>query len=326
MFEVAGHKEQMRMIKMAFDSQRFAHAYIIYGPDGVGKSVFARYMASLVLCKGDTAHLRNKPCGKCEACHKIISNIHPDVLVSEPVKKGIVVDEIREIIDEIHLRPYEGSKKVIIIKDVQNMTPQAQNAFLKTLEEPDEGSFIIMLTSSLETILETIRSRCQIIRLGRIPEDEVKEYLTDNGVEPENAELAAALSDGIIGNALRMLDEGYMQLRKETVENACSIIKGNVLDVFSMYEWFNQNKNNIDDILDNMVSWYRDLIMLKNTSDKKHIVNRDYYALLVEESQILSYNRLNVIIKMIMDTKEKLRQNVNFEQAIEVMLLNIQEV
>lgn len=326
MFEVAGHNEQMRMIKRAFDSQRFAHAYIIYGPDGVGKSVFARYMASLLLCKGDAAHPMNKPCGKCEACHKIINNIHPDVVFSEPVKRGIVVDEIREIIDEIHLRPYEGSKKVIIIKDVQNMTPQAQNAFLKTLEEPDEGSFIIMLTSSLETILETIRSRCQIIRLGRIPEDEVKEYLIDNGVETENAELAAALSDGIIGNALRMLDGGYMQLRKETVENACSIIKGAVLDVFTMYEWFNKNKNNIDDILDNMISWYRDLIMLKNTSDKKHIVNRDYYELLVEASQILSYNRLNVIIRIIMDTKEKLRQNVNFELAIEVMLLNIQEV
>lgn len=322
MFEVAGHKEQMRMIKRAFDYQRFAHAYIVYGPDGVGKSVFARYMASLVLCKSDG----DKPCGKCEACHKIINNIHPDVVVSQPVKKGIIVDEIRDLIDEIHLKPYEGKYKVIIIKDVQNMTPQAQNAFLKTLEEPEEGTFIIMLTSSLETILETIRSRCQIIRLGRITEDEVRKYLIDKGVEPGKAELAAALSDGIIGNALRILDEGYMQLRKETIENACSIVKGNTLDVFTMYEWFNKNKSNIDDILDNMISWYRDLIILKSTSDKRHIVNRDFYELLVEESQILSYNRLNVIIKIIMDTKEKLRQNVNFELAIEVMLLNIQEV
>jgi len=326
MFEVAGHKEQMRMIKRAFDSQRFAHAYIVYGPDGVGKSVFALYMASLVLCKAEGASSIDKPCGKCEACHKIINNIHPDVVVSEPVKKGIVVDEIRDIIDEIHLRPYEGSRKVIVIKDVQNMTPSAQNAFLKTLEEPEEGTFIIMLTSSLETILETIRSRCQIIRLGRITEDEVRKYLIDKGVEPGKAELAAALSDGIIGNALRILDEGYMQLRKETIENACSIVKGNTLDVFTMYEWFNKNKSNIDDILDNMISWYRDLIILKSTSDKRHIVNRDFYELLVEESQILSYNRLNVIIKIIMDTKEKLRQNVNFELAIEVMLLNIQEV
>jgi DNA polymerase-3 subunit delta' len=326
MFEVAGHKEQMRMIKRAFVSQRFAHAYIVYGPDGVGKSVFALYMASLVLCKADGGDPMHKPCGKCEACHKIINNIHPDVMVSEPVKKGIIVDEIRELIDEIHLKPYEGDYKVIIIKDTQNMTPQAQNAFLKTLEEPDEGSFIIMLTSSLETILETIQSRCQIIRLGRIPEDEVRKYLMDNGIEPERAELAAALSDGIIGNALRMIDEGYMQLRRETVETACSIIKGNALDAFTIYEWFSKNKSSIDDILDNMISWYRDLIMLKSTSDKSHIVSRDYYELLVEESQILSYNRLNVIIKVIMDTKEKLRQNVNFQLAIEVMLLNIQEV
>lgn len=322
MFEVAGHKEQMRMIKRAFDSQRFAHAYIVYGPDGVGKSVLALYMASLVLCKEDGA----KPCGKCEACRKILSGFHPDVVVSEPIKKGMGVDEIRELIDEIRLRPYEGDYKVIIIKDAQNMTPQAQNAFLKTLEEPDNGSFIIMLTSSLETILETIRSRCQIIRLGRIPEYEIKKYLIDNNVEQKKAELAAALSDGIIGNAMRMLDEDYMHLREETVEKACSIIKGNALDAFTMYEWFSKNKSSIDDILDNMISWYRDLIMLKSTSDRRHIINRDYYELLVEESQILSYNRLNVIIKVIMDTKEKLRQNVNYELAIEVMLLNIQEV
>ncbi len=323
MFKVAGQEEQMKMIKRAFEYKRFSHAYILYGPDGVGKSVFAHYMSSLVLCQGTTL---NKPCGSCEACRKIINNIHPDVMVSEPIKKGMGVDEIRELIDEIHLKPYEGSCKVIIIKDTQNMTISAQNAFLKTLEEPDEGSFIIMLTSSLETILQTIRSRSQIIRLGRIPEEEVKRYLIDNGIDEKKAELAAALSDGIIGNALRMLHEGYMQLRKETIECACSIIKGNALDAFTMYEWFSKNKRSIDDILDTMISWYRDLIMLKSASDRRHIINRDYYELLVEESQILSYNRLNVIINMIMDTKEKLRQNVNYELAIEVMLLNIQEV
>lgn len=321
MFKVAGHEEQMETIKRAYKSGKMAHAYIIYGPDGTGKSVLANYMASILLCKG-----KDKPCGVCEACRKIIQGVHPDVVVAEPAKKSMGIDEIRDIIKEIRLKPYEGSCKAIIIKDVQDMTVQAQNAFLKTLEEPEEGSFIIMLTSSLELILETIRSRCQIIRLGRIPEDKVEKYLLDSGIDPDKAELAAALSDGIIGNALRLMDEGFIKLRRETIEAACSIIKGNALDAFNMYEWFGKNKSSIEDILDIMVSWYRDLIMLKNTSGKRHIINRDYYELLVEESQILSYNRLNVIIKIIMDTKEKLRQNVNFELAIEVMLLNIQEV
>lgn len=320
LFEVLGQEFITEAFKRAYKNNRVSHAYIITGPDGTGKSIMAMFMASAILCNGE-----DKPCGKCDACRKIMHGNHPDLKMISPRGKSIGVDYIRDLIDEIYTKPYEGDKKVIIIKNSDSITLQGQNAILKTLEEPSEDTTIIMLAENLNVILQTIQSRCQIIRLGRIPEDKIMAYLKDKGVDERKARAAAGLSDGIVGSAIRFLDEKYIKLRQDVIGRAVEIISENKLDTLKSVDFFIRNRDKIDIILDILTSWYRDIIMLKLTKDKNIIMNMDYYELLVEESQKLSYNRLDSIIDIISSSRKKIKENANYQLTIEVMLLKIQE-
>lgn len=321
LFEVIGQEFAMDSFKKAYKNNRVSHAYIITGPDGVGKSSLAMYMASMILCIGDM-----KPCGKCDACVKISHGNHPDVKMISPKGRSIGVDYIRELIEEIYTKPYEGDKKVVIIKNSDSITVQGQNAILKTLEEPSLDTTIIMLAENINALLSTIQSRCQIIRLGRVSEDIIKSYLLSLGVDDKRAKTAARLSDGIVGNGLKFLDEKFLGFRQEVINKSREIASASALEVLKSVDFFVNNRDKIDSIFDIMTSWYRDIIMLKLTKDNNLIMNMDYYDLLVEESQKLSYNRLDSIINIINKARESINENANYQLAIEMMLLKIQEV
>lgn len=320
MFEVSGQE----FAKTAFTNQiinnKLSHAYIIHGPDGTGKSIFARYMAACILCTG-----HNKPCGLCPSCIKIKASNHPDFKVVSKDKKSIGVDDIRCLIEDINTKPYEGDKKVILIKDAQDITLQGQNAMLKTLEEPTISTTIIMLTDNINAIIDTIKSRAQLLPFNRISQNLVKEFLLNNEIDIERAELFSKLSDGIIGNALKFTNEEYINLRQQTINIACECSKSNETP-FQFVDYFIKNKDRINDILDILTTWYRDIIVIKLTNNKDSIINMDYYNLLVEQSHLLSYNRLSNNIEIINNTKVKLKGYSNYQLTIEVMLLKFQEV
>lgn len=321
MFEVLGQEFLTDAFKKAYENNMISHAYIITGPDGIGKSIMAMYMASTILCKGN-----DKPCGKCDPCIKIIHGNHPDVKMISLKGRSIGVDNIRDLIDEIYTKPYEGDKKIVIIKNSDSITVQGQNAILKTLEEPSKDTTIIMLTENINAILQTIQSRCQTLRMGRIPEGKIKAYLLSQGVEEKKAATAAGLSDGIVGNGLKFLDEKFVRLRQDVINKAIELVQSNSLEILKSLDFFIKNKDKIDTIFDMLTTWYRDIIMLKLIKDKNLLMNMDYYDLLVEESQKLSYNRLDSIINIINSSREKIKENVNYQLTIEVMLLSIQEV
>lgn len=320
MYQVIGQEFIIDSFKRAYEKGMVSHAYIIAGPDGTGKSILGMLMASTFFCSGE-----NKPCGICDACLKISHENHPDVKLISPGGKSIGVNQIRDLIDEINLKPYEGDKKVIIIKNADSITVQGQNAILKTLEEPTRETTIIMLVENINLILPTIQSRCQILRLGRIPQDKIREYLEGLGTDGDRARAAAAMSDGIVGNGLRFLDEKFLKLRQEVINKSRELISGNTIEALKCVDFFISNRDKIDLLLDIMTSWYRDIIMLKLTKDKSLLMNLDCYDLLVEESQKLSYNRLDGIINIINLTRENISGNANYQLAIEVMLLKIQE-
>jgi DNA polymerase-3 subunit delta' len=168
--------------------------------------------------------------------------------------------------------------------------------------------------------------RCQIIRLDRISSEKIENYLYQKGTDKERAQMASRLSDGIIGNALKYCDDNFLKMRSEIINTAGKMIRNDVVESFNLVEYFSKNKDNIEEILDTFTIWFRDLILLKLVKNKDMIINKDYYDLLVEESRILSYNKLDRIMDIIKNTREKLRQNANYQLSIEVMLLNIQEV
>lgn len=321
MFDVLGQEYALEAFKTSFDKNRISHAYVITGPDGVGKSIFAMHIAAVLLCSGE-----KKPCGVCDQCLKVQHGNHPDVMVVSKGGKSIGVDDIRDVINEVYTKPYEGNRKVIIIKNADVITVQGQNAILKTLEEPSDDTTIIMTTENTGMLLETILSRCQILKLGRIPGEKIKGYLMTRGIEENKAATAASLSDGVLGNALRFLDEKFIKLREETIKVSRDVLRNDTLKALDASSFFIDNKDNIDIIFDIMMSWFRDIIVLKHVKDRETLINRDLYDKLVEESQRLSYDRLCRIIDEINSTREKLRFNANFQLTVEVMLLNIQEV
>lgn len=321
MLHILGQEYAIRAFDKSYEKGRIAHAYIIAGPDGVGKSLFAMYIASTLMCIGE-----DKPCGKCNQCMKIEHGNHPDLRVVSADKKSIGVDDIRDVINEVYTKPYEGDRKVIIIKNSDIITIQGQNAILKTLEEPSKDTTIILTVENINLLLDTIISRCQVIKLGRIPTDMIYEFLIKKGVEKDKAFTAANLSDGIVGNGLKFLDDKFLRLRNETIRIARDMARSGPLGALEASSFFLENRDNIDIILDILISWYRDVIVLKHVNSGENLINKDYYDFLVEEGQILSYNKLYSIMEIIDSTREKMRANANFQLAVEVMLLNIQEV
>jgi DNA polymerase III subunit delta' len=321
LFELLGQSFVKKYFNESFRGNRISHSYILNGPDGIGKSVFAFYMAQVLLCIGP-----DKPCSECKACKKVAKLIHPDIKILSSDKKSIGVNDIRSLIDEVNIRPYEGEYKIFIIKNADNITPEGQNALLKTLEEPPDNVVIIMLIEHMDNVLQTIQSRCQILRFGRVPINEIQDYLDNKGYKEGDTLIAAALSDGILGKALTLLDKKYINLRQKTIETANKIINSDPLTGFECAKFFTDNKEEIEFIFDILTTWYRDILVFKATKNQKNIINKDFYDILVEESILLSYNRLDKIMEAIGDSNVKIKQYANFQLAVEIMVLRFQEV
>ena len=181
--DVIGHEKQKRILLSGLFRGREATSYLFSGESGIGKATFALQYAKAVNCLNpvDTDGLRDS-CDRCDSCRKMTSQNHPDLKVVKPEGDVIKIDQIREVSEFLSFTPFEGRKKVVVIEEAERMNQPAQNAFLKTLEEPPEDSLIILVTSSEETLLETIRSRCFRIRFSPLGLKETEEVLKRQGV------------------------------------------------------------------------------------------------------------------------------------------------
>jgi DNA polymerase-3 subunit delta' len=237
MFEgIIGHDFQKNILKRAARDNMASHSYLYVGPDGVGKKLMALQFAKLLNCLGST----NSPDEGCEcsSCRKIDKGIHPDVVLIEFTGvKNIKVDQVREEIEEkLYLRPFEGRYKIVIVDEAERMNHNAQNAFLKTLEEPPRDSVIILLSSRPESLLPTLRSRCQTVVFNPLPEEIVAGLLTERGgMSTEEAVLYAKLSGGSIGKALGF-DKEMMEWRKDLLTGLVSIRRNSASDISELSE------------------------------------------------------------------------------------------
>ena len=320
MLEVVGQKRLVGMFDNILEEGRLVNSYLLKGPKGIGKKNFALYMAAKILCE------ENKACGKCFSCRKIENNNHPDLILFSKGDDTILVKDIEDIIERINVKPYEGDKKVVIIENIENMRIEAQNKFLKTLEEPSDDTIIILTANHLNTVLETIISRCQLFTLQRAENEEIERYLMQKGVNSYRAKAISKLSDGILGNALKYLNKDYTELREQTIDIATKIHKLDGFELLELANFFVDNKERIVDILDIMAYWFRDVLMYKLMLNRDALINEDYSDIIINESKLLSLNKIYKIIDNISEAKRKLNFNSNFQLTFEAMLLNIQEV
>jgi DNA polymerase-3 subunit delta' len=265
--DIVGQYNVIRSIKNSIKYNRVAHAYLFCGPDGVGKSVAASILASALNCKESTVD----PCGKCPSCIRAGDGNHPDIIHVKTQKATIHVNEVRELQRDMQKKPYEKGVKVYIIHDAEKMNAEAQNCLLKTLEEPPEHVTIILLSKSQYSMLSTIVSRCQVLKFARAPEKDIENYLTGKlNISPKQAAMAAAYSDGYVGKALSFLnDDDFKNVREEVVEISKKIYENDKHYALSRIDYFIDNKDKIDMILDIMLCWFRDIgIFMESGSSK----------------------------------------------------------
>ncbi|MDE0426313.1 MAG: DNA polymerase III subunit delta' [Candidatus Poribacteria bacterium] len=312
---VIGHQHIIEQLQRTVASDRIAGAYLFVGRTGVGKEMVARYFAQLIFCQQDAQP--PTVCGTCLACRKVDSGNHPDLQFIRPEGSLLRIGQIRELQKQIIYEPLEASRKVYILTDVERMNAEAENCLLKTLEEPPASSVLILLTSNIQVLLPTTRSRCQILQFHPMPTQELVAVLTDRfSVTPEQATTLAIAAGGAIGKAITQLEKGGA-LTEEIPE----ILKEtDLLAAFRLAENFKDNP----ETLDSLVTWYRDLLFLQQGAPLELITHIHS----VEELQTLvphySHLRIQQAIQIVFDTKSLIENtNTNATLALEVMCLKL---
>lgn len=320
---IVGQGQVLEKLRRDLEGNQIIHAYLFEGEKGLGKKSIALKLASALVCPNNG----QRPCGKCNSCIKAGSGNHPDIKIIE--NDGIIsIDEIRGLINEMQLKPYESKRKVCIICDADKMNMQSQNALLKTLEEPPSYATLILLTVNRNSLFPTIVSRCQVIKLRPADLKTIEHYLVKNkGVEKEQAHMLAVFSRGVVGRAVELLDNPDFYYRREEVIKICNrLLTSDFLGILEQIKFFEEQRLHIEEILDLMIGWYRDLFIYNETKNMKFITNIDRKENIDLQAAKMDITKIRDIIFIIERAKNNLKSNVQFHLNIEVMLLNIQEV
>lgn len=322
---IRGHEHIKKYFKETLAGNDLFHAYMLSGEDGCGKKTVAQTFAMAALCDSEG----EKPCGVCDSCQKAKALSHPDILYVTHEKAGsISVDEIRQqLIMPMSIRPYFGKYKFFIIDDAQLMTSQAQNALLKTLEEPPEYGVVLLLTSNENMMLQTILSRVVKLNFGDVSKDDVKNYLIEEcEISDYKADICAVFAQGNIGKAVAMATMEDFYATKEAAVTLAKIIPGTgVFDLLSRIKEISDYKNRIEKYLDFLYVWYHDVLIYKATADFDLCLFTDELSDIGSQAAQFSYEGLEQSLKAVENAKLRLQANVNFDLVMELLLMKIKE-
>lgn len=322
---IIGHKDVLTHLQNAMDMGKVSHAYIINGETGSGKKTVARAFAQALQCENE----EDRPCGKCHSCLQAQSGNHPDIIeVTHDKPNSIGVDDIREqVVEDVSVRPYSSRYKVYIISDGEKMTAQAQNALLKTIEEPPAYVVVLILTANASALLPTILSRCVRLDMKPISDEQVRNYLMEHVQIPDyQADICVAFAQGNIGKAIQLASsERFSEIRSSAVHLVTHVKEMDLSEISSAVKAVTEFKLDIRDYLDILAVWYRDVLYFKATNDADGIVFRENLRAIQQQTRRSSYEGLESILEGIKKAKARLSANVNFELTMELLFLLIKE-
>lgn len=312
---VVGQEIVTRQLMNDIKFNRVNHSYIFDGPDGLGKNFIASIFIQTLICERHDVIA----CESCPACVKFKTNNNPDIKVLANTKKSIGVEEIREFFSDVTIRPFIGDRKIYLIKDAHTMTIQAQNAVLKTVEEPPAYVVIIFISENIEKILPTIKSRSKLLKFNTYSDLQIDEILQLKDVD----DFIIRYSEGVLGRARRLLeDQQFMSMREQVFDIAEKIVK--LKSYASSYEVEDGLSNNIQnnpEILDMLMYIFCDILKFKSINN--FIINSDKINNIKSMSKQLSYQRTIKIIKALKCIKTDLNYNVNTSLAIDKMIIDM---
>ena len=306
---------------------KVSHAYIINGGLGAGKKMLAGIFAKTLQCENMEESVN--PCNKCHSCIQSDTGNQPDIIwVKHEKPASIGVDDVREqIIADMQIKPYSSRYKIYIIDEAEKLTVAAQNALLKTIEEPPSYGIVIFLTTNADIFLQTILSRCVMLDLKPVKNSIVEEYIRNNyDVSDYECRFAANFAQGRIGRAKTIVESTeFAHLKQDVmhvIKNAKDMTSG---EIMAVVKDINNYKLTIDDYLDLMAMWFRDVLLFKSTNDTNYLIFSDEISLIKSQAQTMSYEGIQDILDSIDKVKIRLKANVNFDLCIELLIMAIKE-
>ncbi|MBO6133906.1 MAG: hypothetical protein J6P05_06200 [Lachnospiraceae bacterium] len=326
--DVIGQDGLKAHIKNLVSSKRISHAYIIDGEQGMGKMKLAYAFAASIQCENPING--SEACGLCPSCRNAIVLDNQDIRVIKPDadKKSMGPDIFRDqLIDDMALPPLKRPYKVYIIPSEPRLTAAAQNALLKSLEEPPSYAVIILLTNNSDALLETVRSRSVIFKMRPAPDSSIASMLEKSGVESGIAHSLASFSMGNPGKANALvMDESFKTLRDIVSSFALDIyLRKNSSSMRSVIETRKQiveNKDRVQEILSLILSFFRDLLMIKSGQGER-VAFQEQLIELKEVARLMSFERLNTAFSYIDEARLSLEFNGNIDLVIEELLLKL---
>lgn len=323
--DIIGQERIKEHFESAVASGKISHAYIINGERASGKEFIAGIFAAALQCEGEGT----KPCGQCHSCRQAASGNQPDIIkVTHEKPNTVGVDDIRsQINNDIAIMPYSSQYKIYIMNEAEKMTVQAQNALLKTLEEPPAYAVILLLTTNVNSLLQTVLSRCVVLNMKPVKDELVRQYLMRELEIPDyKAEICVAFARGNIGKAKMLASsEDFDTVKEEALCLLKYIHDMEISEVIAAIRKISDYKLDVNDYLDIMMIWYRDVLLFKATSDANQLVFRDETQNLRKAADRASYEGLETVIQALDKAKNRLNANVNFDLTMELLLLEIKE-
>jgi len=310
------------------------HALLFTGIDGIGKKKTALTFAGALNCRmaadrRTAVNSRIVPCGECRPCRKIEAGQHPDVIVITPEKSRIKILTIRNLGHTLAVKPYEASQRVVVIDQAQTMNPEAGNSLLKLLEEPPENTVLILIADNKHNLLPTIVSRCQQVAFKPIPGHAIAEYLEKQGVRGDKAAILAKLANGSYGKADSLVDAGWVGRREWIIQLVDPHDGGGdrsvqIRSFLAFSELMSLNREAIPDALEILISWFRDLAVVKAGSNR--VANTDLMEKIARAARHYETASLLADIDLLEAAKKNIQANVNTRLTLDVMMMNLSPI